>query len=332
MLVGFLLTNVSHLTDTWTSSHLAVAALQMGHRVRLLEPWGHEVTEGGRIVARAWVFDEPVASRPAMLSALKERRVARRFIELRQLDLLLLRVNPLTPTALQAALLAQEAGVSVVNDPMGTLLTRSKAWLAALRDVPRPATLVTSSLASAEAFQSRYRREPLVVKPTHSSGGRGVALVRAGHARSLRDAFTEAQRIGAGQVVVQRYIAGAEHGEKRIVWVDGQIVGAYLRKRGQGEFRHNLKRGGLPERAALTAGDHEAVARISPHLARHGVRLAGLDLISEQIVEVNTVNPGGLHWSEAHAAQPGTLAARAIALLTHRDRDASSPPLPDDPA
>ncbi len=332
MHIGFLLTNVSQLTETWTSTHLVLAALQQGHRVSLFEPWGCEITEGGRLVARAWVLETPAASRKALLHKLHGGDSPRRFVEVDGLNLLLMRVNPLTPHALQLALAAQSRGVEVVNDPRGTLLTRSKAWLATLDDVPRPPTIVTTSLASAESFAHRHQRQQLVVKPAQASGGRGVALVSSRARRHLRDAFFEARTLGGGSVVVQTYIQGAEDGEKRIVWVDGVVVGAYLRQRSQGEFRHNLKRGAQPASCSLTKGDLRLVARITPHLKQQGIRLAGLDVIAEQIVEANTVNPGGLHWSDALADQPGTLAARAISLLARHAPPCPSPPSPEDSA
>ena len=332
MHIGFFLTNVSQLTDTWTSTHLVCAALEQGHHVSLFEPWGCEITEGGRLVARAWVLEGPVRGRDALLTGLHAGTTPRRFVEVEGLDLLLMRVNPLTPHALQLALSAQARGVEVINDPRGTLLTRSKAWLATLGDVPRPPTLVTTSLASAESFAHRHSRQRLVVKPAQASGGRGVSLVPARARRRLAEAFGQARTLGGGSVVVQTCIPGAEEGEKRIVWVDGEVVGAYRRQRSRGEFRHNLKRGAQPESCTLTEGDLHVVARITPHLLRNGIRLAGLDVIAEQIVEANTVNPGGLHWSDALAERPGTLAARAISLLARHVPPCPSPPAPEDSA
>lgn len=332
MRIGFLLTNVSQLTDTWTSTHLALAALHQGHEVCLLEPWGCEVTERGRLVARAWVLDTLPSDGATLLAGLRGGEVLRRFVEVEGLDLLFMRVNPLTPHALQVALAAQAAGVRVTNDPRGTLLTRSKAWLATLGDVPRPPTVVTTSLATAESFAHRHASKRVVVKPAQASGGRGVSLVRPRARSRLREAFVEARSLGGGAVVVQTYIEGAEDGEKRIVWVDGEILGVYLRRRGRGEFRHNLKRGAQPARCALSAGDLQVVERITPHLLRHGIRLAGLDVIAEHVVEANTVNPGGLHWSDVLADQPGTLAARAISLLARDTPTCPSPPSLEDSA
>ena len=96
MKLGFLLTNVAALTETWTSAHLAHAALEAGHEVRLFEPWSHEVTEHGRLVARAWALAGPSGSRAELIRKIRRGALPRRYVGLASLDRLFLRVNPLT--------------------------------------------------------------------------------------------------------------------------------------------------------------------------------------------------------------------------------------------
>jgi len=326
MKLGFLLTNTAALTETWTTTHLVHAALNDGHQVRLMEPWSHEITDKGRVVARAWTLDQPVGDRATLISRIRGGTLERRFIDVAHLDALLIRVNPMTGPALQLALLAQEAGVTVINDPMGISLTRSKAWLATLPDVPIPRTLVTGSRASAEAFASRHRDRALVVKPALGSGGRGVSLVPPRRRDRLEHALQAARTQGSGHVVLQLYLDEARHGEKRLVWVDGELLGAYLRQRQGDDFRHNLKQGGRPEPTEIDDRDRHICDTLSPHLSRNGIRIAGLDVIGGRLVEVNTLNPGGIHWSDTLGAAPGHMAARAMALLTASVRADPSPP------
>jgi glutathione synthase len=94
-------------------------------------------------------------------------------------------------------------------------------------------------------------------------------------------------------VVVQAYLPDAEAGEKRLVWLDGEVLGGYLRRRAPGDFRHNLKRGGVAEPVTITPEERQTVGRITPDLISAGIRLAGLDLIGGQVTEVNALNPGG---------------------------------------
>jgi len=292
--LGFAITRASSVHSTWTTLHLARAALARGHRVRFIEPWDFEVDPRGQLVARAHTFDEPQISADEMAEALTRRTAGRRFVDVTQLDVLMLRVAPLTTSVITFAQLAAARGLCVVNDPHGVVAVSHKAWLASIADLPTPATLVTRSRGAAHVF-AEQRRNGVVVKPARGSGGRAVSLVRRGDALALDHAFDEARQRGDGYVVVQSYLSAAAHGEKRLVWLDGQLLGGYLRRRAPGEFRHNLKRGGIAEAAEITDTDQAIAARLSPHLLRVGVRLAGLDVIGEHVIEVNALNPGGAY-------------------------------------
>jgi len=205
---------------------------------------------------------------------------------------LLLRAAPLDPALLTFALMAKDLGVRVLNEPAGVLRASHKAWLASLTDVASPATIVTRSLGAAQIFYDQ-RPDGVVIKPARGSGGRGVAQVKPRNHEALDAAFFGAQSLGDGYVVVQAYLPAAEEGEKRMVWMDGEVLGGYLRERAPGDFRHNLKRGGQAHPTDFSAKEIELVSRLSPHLLRCGIRLAGIDVIGDHITEVNALNPGG---------------------------------------
>ena len=122
--------------------------------------------------------------------------------------------------------------------------------------------------------------------------------------------------------MVQACAKDAEKGEKRVFCVDGKIVGAYLRTRAPGAFLHNLQQGATPTPCAISSADQAIVQAITPHLARNGIRIAGLDIIGGELIEVNTLNPGGIHYAEtfregADENSPGwTIAAQVIRTLT----------------
>ncbi|NOY25277.1 MAG: hypothetical protein GXP62_05335, partial [Oligoflexia bacterium] len=297
------------------------AALRAGHRLWFLAPEDVEITRRGKLVARVAEMLGPVPDRATLTQRLTAGKLPRRYVELPRADLLLLRLNPMTDGALAIALLAREAGVTVVNDPAGLALTRSKAWLATLVDVPRPLTTVTRSLATARMFAAELDAD-LVVKPAMGSGGRGVSLVQRRHRVELDRAVDQARQVGDGTVVLQEYLPEAEAGEKRLVWMDGQILGAYLRIRAKGEFRHNLRRGSNPQQAGIEDSDRKIAAALRGHLQRNGIRIAGLDVIGDKVVEVNCLNPGGVHHATdlniANAAIQqghGTIADQMVRLL-----------------
>jgi len=321
MRIGFLISSAAVVRPTWTTAHLAHAALQDQHRVRIIEVGDMEITAHGRLVARTHVLDAPLDSAAELAGRLSSRKLSCRYVELSTLDMLLLRANPMSTHVLGMSLLAAEQGVRVHNDPTGIVRTRNKAWLASLPDIPRPRTIVTRELSSARLFSENLDTD-VVLKPVVGSGGRGVVRVPRGNARKLAQCFANISRQFAGPLVVQAYAAAADQGEKRVFWVDGQIVGAYLRTRAPGAFLHNLQQGATPTPCAISKEDQTISDAITPHLLRNGIRIAGLDIIGGELIEVNTLNPGGVHYAETFRigedpkTPGGTIAARVIRMLT----------------
>src|SRR5687767_4344184 len=163
MKLGIAITRAASVEASWTTLHLARAALLRGWAVRFIEPWDFEIDHRGQLIARAHAFDAPCD--PADLAdALARRTAQRRFVDVRALDLLLLRASPLDQVVVTFAMHAQDLGVRVVNDPTGALQVSHKGWLAAQPGVPAPVAVVTRSRASAHLF---YEREDttVVVKP-----------------------------------------------------------------------------------------------------------------------------------------------------------------------
>lgn len=324
----------ARLSATWTTVHLAWAALAQGHRLWFFSPEDAEISRRGVLRARVGELDAPVPDRETLTHRLLGGELRARHVDLLRADLMLLRLNPLTPTAMVVALMAREAGLPVVNDPVGLGLTRSKAWLATLGDVPHPLTFVSRSEEAAARFQTELDSD-LVVKPSMGSGGRGVALVRRRDRTGLVVAMRAAAEAGEGPAIIQQYLPQAEQGEKRLVWIDGELVGAYLRRRAEGEFRHNLRLGGQPEPAAILSEDQELARALRPHLERNGIRIAGLDVIGGLVVEVNCLNPGGVHFSSQLQAETASLrqsqesiADRMVRLLAATPRKNDVPTTP----
>lgn len=321
MRIVFAISRAASVDETWTTVHLARIALQRGAQVRFVEPWDFEVDASGRLVARAHSFDAP-ASAEQIAVQLVNRRAVRRYVDLERIDLMLLRAAPLDLAVLTFASLAKERGVRVVNDPTGLPGVSHKSWLAALPEVRTPRSLVTRSRASCHVF---YQSEPLgvVVKPARGSGGRLVSFVPSQDPAALDAAFELARDSGDGYVVAQAYLPEAEEGEKRLVWLDGTVIGGYLRRRAPGEFRHNLKRGGQAEPTTITDQELELGIQIAPHLLRAGVRLAGLDVIGGHVIEVNALNPGGaFHADRLTGSRLGDL---IVDRLTHHPLPGSPP-------
>ena len=108
---------------------------------------------------------------------------------------------------------------------------------------------------------------------------------------SLMEMFTEFYR---EPVIVQRYLPEVRQGDKRIILVDGEPVGAINRVPAAGEARSNMHVGGTPLKSELTAREREICAAIGPTLKEKGLIFVGIDVIGDYLTEINVTSPTGL--------------------------------------
>ena len=179
----------------------------------------------------------------------------------------------------------------VVNDPANVRNAPEKVWVL---DYARfmPPTAVTRSLGVARKFLAEH--EEIVVKPLHGNGGKAVFKVGSDgqNLASLIEVFNTAYR---EPHVVQAFLPGVAEGDKRIVFVDGEVVGAVNRIPGEGEIRSNLAVGGKAAKTELTAREEEICAALAPELKRRGLLFVGIDVIGgEWLTEINVTSPTGI--------------------------------------
>ena len=101
-------------------------------------------------------------------------------------------------------------------------------------------------------------------------------------------------RAGTEWAMLQRYLPEARVGDKRILVLEGEPLGAVLRVPREDDHRGNLAAGGTPVRAPLTPWDRALCERLAPHLKAEGLHFVGLDVIGEWLTEVNVTSPTGL--------------------------------------
>jgi glutathione synthase len=95
-------------------------------------------------------------------------------------------------------------------------------------------------------------------------------------------------------LMLQRYEPAVRQGDKRIILVDGEPLGAFNRVPAEGEARSNLHVGGRAEKCAMSARDREICAAIGPTLRAQGLIFAGIDVIGDWLTEINVTSPTGL--------------------------------------
>ena len=95
-------------------------------------------------------------------------------------------------------------------------------------------------------------------------------------------------------MIVQAYIPAVRQGDKRVILVDGEAVGAVNRVPEEGEVRSNFHVGGIASATTLTARDLEICKAIGPELRRRGLLFVGIDIIGDYLTEINVTSPTGI--------------------------------------
>jgi glutathione synthase len=132
-----------------------------------------------------------------------------------------------------------------------------------------------------------------VLKPLDGAGGSGVVTLSSGdkNARALTDLLTQE---GRSQAMVQAFQPEVERGDKRVLLLDGECIGAILRVPRADEFRANIHVGGSVVATQLTEKEQALVSALGPRLRQDGLFFVGLDLIAEKLIEVNVTSPTGI--------------------------------------
>ncbi|MET0365112.1 MAG: glutathione synthase [Sphingobium sp.] len=189
-----------------------------------------------------------------------------------------------------------EGETLVVNNPGSVRNAPEKLFVL---DYARfmPPTMITRSLAETRAFLAEHGE--IVVKPLYGNGG--VAVFHIGgdgkNLASLVELFSERW---VEPFMVQAFIRDVASGDKRIVLVDGEVLGAINRVPGKGEIRSNLAVGGTAVRTELTPEEQEICAVLGPALKERGLLFVGIDVIGGKwLTEINVTSPTGIVAIEA---------------------------------
>jgi len=179
----------------------------------------------------------------------------------------------------------------IVNDPRGLRDANEKLYtLHFARHMPR--TMVTSDRARIMDFVEEVGGTA-VVKPLDGAGGAGVLLVSKSdrNARSILDLLTVE---GRRHAMVQEYLPKVREGDKRVLLLEGKVLGAILRVPRADDLRSNIHVGGTVEPCKVTPREQEIIDDIAPRLLEDGLWFVGLDLIGERLTEVNVTSPTGI--------------------------------------
>ena len=182
-------------------------------------------------------------------------------------------------------------GALVVNDPLALRDANEKLFALRFPAVCPPAR-VSRRISELVAFQEEMGGE-MIVKPLDGAGGEGIFHLKDGD-RNTSAILETATAHESRYIMAQRYLPEIRQGDKRVILVEGEALGAVLRVPAEGESRANFHVGGRAVATDVDDRDREIAAAVGPELVRLGIVFAGIDVIGGWLTEVNVTSPTGL--------------------------------------
>jgi glutathione synthase len=268
-----------------TSYFLMLAAYERGHEVCYLDQRSLYLNHDELMAKVTWLKVNEDHDTP--FEVINEARIS-----MAQMDVVWLRTDPPFDRRYFYTTLLLDflpSSVKVVNRPDGVRDWNEK--LSAIHFPEHtPKTCVSNKLAELKQFAAEHQR--ITIKPIDGFGGKGIFFYTQGEEpEALLDKATHE---GAHWVIAQEYLAAAKHGDKRILIVDGDPIGAILRVHAKGEELNNLDMGGEAVETELDEDDLAICAALKPELINKGVFFVGVDVIGGKLIEINVTSPTGL--------------------------------------
>jgi len=193
--------------------------------------------------------------------------------------------------------------VFIINHPTGIRTVNEKIWATQFKDLVPP-TLITRQKKEIIKFLDNH--QTIILKPTNSYGGNAIFKLKKNdpNTNSLIELMTKTE------VIAQPFLKESEKGDKRILLLDGEPLGAILRVHSPNDFRNNFFAGGHPEKTTITSRDNKIIQTLKPHLQKLGLHFVGIDIIGKYLIEVNVTSPTCLQ--EMNRAYNQTLEEKII--------------------
>ncbi|RLQ86859.1 glutathione synthase [Notoacmeibacter ruber] len=269
-----------------TTFALGLAAQERGYELYHYVPDAMSLDEG-RLMARA----QPMILRDEEGNHFDLGEEER--IDLSTMDVILLRQDPpfdmnyITTTHLLESIHPQTL---VVNDPAWVRNSPEKIFVTEFPDL-MPETLITRDRQAVLDF--RRRHGDIILKPLYGNGGAGIFHLRQDD-RNLTSLIELFEQMSREPYIVQRYLPAVRQGDKRIILIEGEPVGAINRIPSETDSRSNMHVGGRAEAVGMTDRDQEICERIGPALRERGFTLVGIDVIGDRLTEINVTSPTGI--------------------------------------
>lgn len=306
MTIAFLINQTHKEEAAFTTSLLALTALQRGHSIMYIGLADFTYLNENSILAHARLVtpDQGIVDTQTLLESL---RVAKKTsVDIQKIDVLWLRFDPVldminrpwaAPMGLQFAQMIKRNGRLVLNDPDALLEANNKLYLENFPKKIRPKTVVTRTVTDIIAFLEE-QKDKIILKPLKGSGGKNVFLVPFAERQNLKQIVEVIAR--DGYVIAQEYLSEATKGDIRFFLLDGEpivVEGKYAavnRVQQDGEIRSNIHQGARAQVAIIDEKILELVSEVAEKLKRDNMYFVGLDIVGDKIMEINVFSPGAL--------------------------------------
>jgi glutathione synthase len=307
MRIGFVVNDVDTEQAAYTTTRLAMCAVNLGHQAFTLGVADFVYKPDGSIFANARSAEgSEYDSLTTFLSELQADDAPIEQIRVDDLDVLLLRNDPSEDKAERAwaqtsgilfGQLAVRRGVLVLNDPVNLANALNKTYFQHFPEQVRPRTCISRDREEIKEFVAAEGGRA-VIKPLQGSGGSSVFLIRNEDGANLNQMIEAVIR--DGYCIAQEYLPAAKDGDIRLFVMNGRPLmhdgkyAAFRRVNKTGDMRSNMHSGGESEPAEIDEAALRLVEMVGPKLVADGMFLVGLDIVGDKLMEINVFTPGGL--------------------------------------
>lgn len=311
MKIGFVVNKIMTERAAFTTTRLAMTAVNMGHESYTMGVGDFVYAPDGSLHAHARSANSgSFDSLQTYLKELQNEDAESERIAVDQLDVLMLRNDPSADATERSwaqtsgvlfGQLAATRGVIVLNDPVNLASAINKTYFQHFPEQVRPKTCISRDISDIKEFVSQ-QKDKVIIKPLQGSGGQSVFLIDEDE-HANRNQMIEAV-VRDGYCIAQEYLPAAAEGDVRLFVMNGRPLchegkyAAFRRVNKTGDTRSNMHSGGESEVAEITDEMLHLVEMVRPKLVRDGMFLVGLDIVEDKLMEINVFSPGGLGSSE----------------------------------
>ncbi len=270
-----------------TTFILGLEAIKRGFEVYFYSP-NDLIYYNNIVYAKAKILNLAIKNGKEIFNYGKEK-----VLKLSSLDFILMRQDPpFNMSYITATHILEKIALKtlILNNPFHVRNSPEKIFVTEFSKF-MPETLITRE--ANEIMKFKKKNKNIIIKPLYGNGGEGVFYIKDNDT-NFNVIMENFLNLYEEQFIIQRYIPEVKKGDKRIILIDGEVVGAINRIPAKNENRSNMHVGGKPIKTSLNKMDKLICEAISPHLKAKGLFFVGIDVIGNYLTEINVTSPTGI--------------------------------------